>query len=35
VTGHEGGRSTFLTDGLAPNVKEMASIPGLALTDIW
>jgi mannose-6-phosphate isomerase-like protein (cupin superfamily) len=22
-------------DGLAPNVKEMASMPGLALTDLW
>ena len=22
-------------DGLAPNIKEMASMPGLALTDLW
>ncbi|HEY5897041.1 MAG TPA: cupin domain-containing protein [Burkholderiales bacterium] len=36
VTGHDAkGRSTFLADGLAPNVKEMASMPGLALTDLW
>lgn len=36
VTGRdEDGRSMFLTDGLAPNVKEMASMPGLALTDVW
>ena len=36
VTTHDAaGRSTFLMDGLAPNVKEMASMPGLALTDLW
>lgn len=36
VTGHDAeGKSTFLLDGLAPNVKEMASMPGLALTDLW
>jgi quercetin dioxygenase-like cupin family protein len=36
VTGHDAeGRSILLTDGLAPNVKEMASMPGLALTDLW
>ncbi len=36
VTGHDAeGKSTFLMDGLAPNVKEMASMPGLALTDLW
>jgi mannose-6-phosphate isomerase-like protein (cupin superfamily) len=36
VTGHDArGRSVFLTDGLAPNIKEMASMPGLALTDLW
>ena len=29
------GASTFIADGLAPNVKEMASMPGLALTDLW
>jgi hypothetical protein len=36
VTGHdEDGRSTFLIDGIAPNIKEMESMPGLALTDLW
>ncbi|MCZ8294615.1 MAG: cupin domain-containing protein [Hylemonella sp.] len=36
VTGHDAqGRSTFLMDGLAPNVKEMESMPGVALTDLW
>lgn len=36
VTGHDrAGRSIILEDGLAPNVKEMASMPGLALTDLW
>ena len=36
VTGHDrNGKSKFLSDGLAPNVKEMASMPGLALTDLW
>ena len=36
VTGHDkNGKSMFLTDGPAPNVKEMASMPGLALTDLW
>jgi len=36
VTGHDkNGKSTFLQDGLAPNVKEMVSMPGLALTDLW
>ena len=36
VTGHDAkGRSVLLMDGLAPNVKEMASMPGLALTDLW
>ena len=36
LTGHDaGGRSGFIADGLAPNVKEMASMPGLALTDLW
>src|SRR5688572_30844869 len=36
LTGHdEQGRSTFIADGPAPNVKEMASMPGLALTDLW
>jgi hypothetical protein len=36
LTGHDTeGRSTFIADGEAPNVKEMASMPGLALTDLW
>jgi mannose-6-phosphate isomerase-like protein (cupin superfamily) len=36
VTGHDAqGRSVFLQDDYAPNVKEMASMPGLALTDLW
>ena len=36
VTGHnENGRSCFVMDGLAPNVKEMDSMPGVALTDLW
>jgi len=36
LTGHDAhGKSVFIADGLAPNVKEMASMPGLALTDLW
>jgi mannose-6-phosphate isomerase-like protein (cupin superfamily) len=36
VTGHDqDGKSTFLFDGHAQNVKEMVSMPGLALTDLW
>ncbi|MGB8416436.1 cupin domain-containing protein [Paraburkholderia sp.] len=36
VTGHDAeGRSTVLFDGYATNVKEMESMPGLALTDLW
>ena len=36
VTGHnEQGRSIFISDGDAPTVKEMESMPGLALTDLW
>jgi hypothetical protein len=36
VTGHDkDGKSIFLFDGIAPNVKEMESMPGLALTDLW
>ncbi len=36
VTGHDkDGKSVFLMDGFAPNVMEMASMPGLALTDLW
>ena len=36
VTGHDSdGRSIFVSDGEAPAVKEMESMPGLALTDLW
>jgi len=36
VTGHDkNGRSVFLQDGKAKNIKEMESMPGLALTDLW
>ena len=36
LTGHDAdGRSTFIADGTAPNMKEMPSFPGLALTDLW
>ena len=36
LTGHDAeGRSTIIADGIAPNVKEMPGIPGLALTDLW
>ena len=36
LTGHDTqGRSRFIADDLAQNVKEMASMPGLALTDLW
>lgn len=36
LTGHDSaGRSTIIADGQATNVKEMASMPGLALTDLW
>jgi mannose-6-phosphate isomerase-like protein (cupin superfamily) len=36
LTGHDAdGKSTFIADREAPNVKEMASMPGLALTDLW
>jgi len=36
LTGHDAaGKSMFLMDGLAPNVKEMTAMPGLALTDLW
>jgi mannose-6-phosphate isomerase-like protein (cupin superfamily) len=36
LTGHDReGRSTFVADGPAPNVKEMSAMPGLALTDLW
>jgi mannose-6-phosphate isomerase-like protein (cupin superfamily) len=36
LTGHDAdGASTIIADGHAPNVKEMPSFPGLALTDLW
>lgn len=36
VTGHnEQGQSVFVIDDIATSVKEMQSMPGLALTDIW
>jgi len=36
LTGHDqDGKSIILQDGIAPNVLEMASMPGLALTDLW
>src|SRR5882724_10083770 len=36
VTGHDkDGRSIFIADGKAPNILEMASMPGVALTDLW
>lgn len=36
VTGHDrDGKSIFIMDGEAPNVLEMKSMPGVALTDLW
>lgn len=36
VTGHDKhGKSAVVMDGLAPNILEMASMPGVALTDLW
>ena len=36
LTGHDAaGRSTFLAEGPAPNVKELPHFPGLALTVLW
>ena len=36
VTGHDDqSRSVFIMDGEGGNVKEMESMPGLALTDLW
>ena len=36
VTGHDrNGKSMFVEDRKAPNVLEMASMPGVALTDLW
>src|SRR5215813_5627575 len=36
VTGHDrNGKSIVVEDRKAPNVLEMASMPGVALTDLW
>ncbi len=36
VTGHDrDGKSIILSDGYAPNVKEIPAMAGLALTDLW
>ncbi len=36
VTGHDSdGKSEFIFDGGATAIKEMESMPGLALTDLW
>lgn len=36
VTGHdEDGKAVFISDGDATAVKEMESMPGLAITDLW
>lgn len=36
VTGHDkDGKSVFVMDGKAANVLEVASMPGVALTDLW
>jgi mannose-6-phosphate isomerase-like protein (cupin superfamily) len=36
LTGHDAdGKSIFISDAEAANVKEVASMPGLALTDLW
>ena len=36
VTGHDAdGKSIIASDDIAPNMKEMPSFPGLALTDLW
>ena len=36
VTGHDDdGKSVFIIDEMSPHVMEMASMPGLALTDLW
>lgn len=36
VTGHDrDGKSIFIMDGKAPNILEMRSMPGVALTDLW
>jgi len=36
VTGHDAdGKSIFIADGEAPNMKEMGSGSGLAITELW
>jgi hypothetical protein len=36
VTGHDrNGKSVFIADSKAPNVLEMKSMTGVALTDLW
>ncbi len=36
ITGHDAvGRSTILIDGSATCAQEMASMPGVVLTDVW
>ncbi|MEO7404026.1 MAG: cupin domain-containing protein [Burkholderiales bacterium] len=36
VTAHDQqGRSVIASDGIAPNLKEMAGMPGLGITDLW
>ena len=36
VTGHDSqGRSTFISDAEAANVKQVPAMPGLALTELW
>lgn len=36
VTGHDhDGKSMIIMDGQAPNILEMESMPGVALTDLW
>lgn len=36
ITGHnEKNQSTFILDGIANSTQEMASMPGVVLTDIW
>ena len=36
LTGHDAaGRSTFIADGEATNIKQSPAMPGLALTDLW
>jgi mannose-6-phosphate isomerase-like protein (cupin superfamily) len=32
---NDAGRSYILQDSLAPNVNEVASMPGLAITELW